>query len=283
MHDIDAVDTIDEREAVKPERPEAHGPESALAEEAANWLRCLDIHEAGAQAGFGKWIRQSPAHVEEFLLATAIDRQLRIMGESRLREAMERASAPEGSTEHTLYAATAAGDEQRQEQLYFRYRRPLLQIFLQRQIPRAVAHDLIQRIFSQAIERIRTGDLKDPNMLRVYLYKTACSLATAYCSGELARQPFREVEPAASLSNDARSLEERADSEVLRKCVRLLLAHLPMARDRQVLVSYLVDEEPKEAICRKLRLTDLQFKEAMWRARHRFGEILKKYGVSVTS
>jgi DNA-directed RNA polymerase specialized sigma24 family protein len=46
-----------------------------------------------------------------------------------------------------------------QDQLYVRYRRPLLQVFLHRRIDRDAADDLLQRTFLQAIKKIRMEGL----------------------------------------------------------------------------------------------------------------------------
>src|SRR5262245_21829339 len=52
-----------------------------------------------------------------------------------------------------------------QDQLYVRYRRPLLQVFLHRRIDRAAAEDLLQRTFLQVIKKIRAEGLEDPSNL----------------------------------------------------------------------------------------------------------------------
>jgi RNA polymerase sigma-70 factor, ECF subfamily len=180
----------------------------------------------------------------------------------------------------SLVTAISEGSNS-QDQLYLRYRRPLLQVFLQRRIARDVAQDLLQRTFLQAIKKIRAEGLEDPSKLGGYLYRTACNLATAYWRGELARRRDMDTELLANLRDETLSLEERVDHELLAKCVRSLMTHLPMARDREVLLRFYINEEPKEAICRSLDLSDLQFNQVLWRARQRFGEILRKHGFSV--
>jgi RNA polymerase sigma-70 factor (ECF subfamily) len=180
----------------------------------------------------------------------------------------------------TLVTAISEGSNS-QDQLYLRYRRPLLQVFLQRRIARDVAQDLLQRTFLQAIKKIRAEGLEDPSKLGGYLYRTACNLATAYWRGELARRRDMDTELLANLRDETLSLEERVDHELLAKCVRSLMTHLPMARDREVLLRFYINEEPKESICRSLDLSDLQFNQVLWRARQRFGEILRKHGFSV--
>ncbi|HVW69692.1 MAG TPA: sigma-70 family RNA polymerase sigma factor [Steroidobacteraceae bacterium] len=168
-----------------------------------------------------------------------------------------------------------------QNQLYLRYRRPLLQVFHQRRIDRHAADDLLQRTFLQAIKKIRTEGLDDPGNLGGYLYRTACKLATAYWRGELSHRHENDRELLTNLKDDALSLEERIDHEQLAKHVRDLMDHLPVPRDREVLERFYLREEPRTAIRESLQLTDMQFNQVLWRARQRFGDILRKAGLSL--
>jgi len=167
-----------------------------------------------------------------------------------------------------------------QNQLYVRYRRPLLQVFLHRRIARDAAEDLLQRTFLQAIKKIRTEGLDDPSNLGGYLYRTACKLATAYWRGELSRRHANDRGGLSNLKDEALSLEERLDHEQLAKCVRDLMGHLPVQRDREVLERYYLHEEPRIAIRESLQLTDMQFNQVLWRARQRFGDILRRHGLA---
>ena len=168
-----------------------------------------------------------------------------------------------------------------QDQLYVRYRRPLMQVFLHRRIDRDAADDLLQRTFLQAIKKIRTEGLEDPSNLGGYLYRTACKLATAYWRGELSRKHDNDKELLSNLQDDALSLEERVDHEQLARCVRDLMGHLPVPRDREVLERFYLQEEPRTSIRESLKLTDMQFNQVLWRARQRFGDILRRNGLAI--
>jgi len=168
-----------------------------------------------------------------------------------------------------------------QDQLYVRYRRPLLQVFLHRRIDRDAADDLLQRTFLQAIKKIRMEGLEDPSNLGGYLYRTACKLATAYWRGELSRKHDNDAERLSNLQDEALSLEERVDHEQLAKCVRDLMGHLPVQRDREVLERFYIHEEPRTSIRESMKLTDMQFNQVLWRARQRFGDILRRNGFAL--
>ena len=164
-------------------------------------------------------------------------------------------------------------------QMYARYRRPLLQVFLQRRIDRDAAEDLLQRTFLQALKKIRGAGLDDPANLGGYLYRTACNLATAYWRGELAHRHEHDEEALEAVVDEALSLEERVGHEQLALQVRELLARLGVARDREVLERFYLREESREAIRSSLDLTEAQFNQVLWRARQRFGEVLRQHGV----
>jgi RNA polymerase sigma-70 factor, ECF subfamily len=184
------------------------------------------------------------------------------------------------SSDFSLVEAVAERSEL-QNQLYLRYRRPLLQVFHHRRIDRDAADDLLQRTFLQAIKKIRTEGLDDPGNLGGYLYRTACKLATAYWRGELSHRHENDRELLTNLKDEALSLEERLDHELLAKQVRDLMDHLPVQRDREVLERFYLHEEPRTAIRESLQLTDMQFNQVLWRARQRFGDILRKAGLTL--
>ena len=183
-----------------------------------------------------------------------------------------------GGDEALVRALSERGPEQ--NRLYLRYRRPLLQVFHHRRIARDVAEDLLQRTFLQGIQKIRTEGLVDPGNLGGYLYKTALKLIAAYWRKELARDYERDPKIVSNLADGALTLEERADREQLAKCVRELVNQLPIERDREVLRRFYLNEESRAEIRLSLKLTDMQFNQVLFRARQRFGEILRQHGIS---
>ena len=200
--------------------------------------------------------------------------------DERSETSVEKALERDESSDFSLVEAVAERSEL-QNQLYLRYRRPLLQVFHHRRIDRDAADDLLQRTFLQAIKKIRTEGLDDPGNLGGYLYRTACKLATAYWRGELSHRHENDRELLTNLKDEALSLEERLDHEQLAKHVRDLMDHLPVQRDREVLERFYLHEEPRTAIRESLQLTDMQFNQVLWRARQRFGDILRKAGLTL--
>jgi hypothetical protein len=83
-----------------------------------------------------------------------------------------------------------------------------------------------------------------------------------------------------NLRDETLSLEERIDHDILARSVRELIEELPGHRDREVLERFYLREEPRGSICESLNLTSLQLNQVLWRARRRFGEILRKHGMA---
>jgi RNA polymerase sigma-70 factor (ECF subfamily) len=186
-------------------------------------------------------------------------------------------AAPDGDA--LLLMAIAEGADLGGE-LYSRYRRPLLQVFLQRRVDRDAAQELLQLTFLQAIRKIRLQGLEDPTNLGGFLYRTATRLAQAYWRGEIVSdEPEGDALELGALRDEALCLEERIDPGILSKCVRELMRHLSAARDREVLRRFYLNEESQQDICASLELSELQFNQVLWRARQRFGEILRRHGL----
>ena len=166
-----------------------------------------------------------------------------------------------------------------QHDLYTRFKRPLMNIFLQRRIDRDVAQDLLQRTFLQAIKKIRAEGLEDPANLGGYLYRTALNLATTYWREESTRrQDTTDTDSLCAISDEALTLEERVDHDILARAVRALIEQLSVPRDKEVIYRFYLHEEQKGSICSSLGLSALQFNQVLWRARQRLGEIIRKHG-----
>src|SRR5688572_27540103 len=54
-----------------------------IATQAADWLRIIQARDPQQEAAFLKWLKESPLHVRETLLAYRVDQQLRRMDPDR--------------------------------------------------------------------------------------------------------------------------------------------------------------------------------------------------------
>src|SRR4029077_16064690 len=59
---------------------------------------------------------------------------------------------------------------------------------------------------------------------------------------------------------------------------RRMLEETPVARGRDVLVRFYLDDEDRDKVCRELRLSEEHFNRVIFRARNRFRELIEHRG-----
>jgi RNA polymerase sigma-70 factor (ECF subfamily) len=136
---------------------------------------------------------------------------------------------------------------------------------------RMLAEDLYQDAFCLAIEKIRGGELREPEKLPGFLCQLARNLALGYFRRQ--RHPEDGLEQIRCADPAPGPLElllaqERAGE------IREVLAGLGSARDRRLLFLLYVREEDRRYLCEQMDLTPLHFNRVLYRARQRYRELL---------
>lgn len=168
------------------------------------------------------------------------------------------------------------GDREAEAGLVERYSRGVSIIIRREAGAAAIAEDLEQEVFRIAIEKIRRGDLRDPEKLSGFMSSLARNLVIEHFR-RLARQ---ESLPLDEESNQLPDLAPNQLEELLlkekRRIVRQIINELNSERDRQILFRFYIGEEDKERICKELGLTSLHFNRVLFRARERYRELYEK-------
>jgi RNA polymerase sigma-70 factor (ECF subfamily) len=140
----------------------------------------------------------------------------------------------------------------------------------------AIAEDLLSEALETSLRKLRNGEIAEPEKLLGYVYRVALNHwrnlrrspgATRGTSADLESVP--DEEPAATVPI------ERAHWARL---MREVLAELPTPRDRELIVSFYLEEQDKDAICKRLGLGGEHFNRVVHRARERFRELLERRG-----
>jgi RNA polymerase sigma-70 factor, ECF subfamily len=139
-----------------------------------------------------------------------------------------------------------------------------------------VAADILQDAAVTTLEKLRSGEIAHPENLGGYLYRVALNHL---------RNHRRKDRSALSSSDalDELPSEHDSDWEKIRggqwaSAARRMLEEMPVARDREVLVRFYLDDEDREKICRKLQLSEEHFNRVIFRARNRFRELIEHRG-----
>ncbi|HET9229543.1 MAG TPA: sigma-70 family RNA polymerase sigma factor [Thermoanaerobaculia bacterium] len=171
-----------------------------------------------------------------------------------------------------------SGDPRAEEELIVRFGEGLT--FLLRRWTRghSDAEDLYQETFRLALEKIRRGEVRDPERLAGFLRSLARNLSIEHYRKATRRGAREEeIESASDVSNS----ETGQLGQLLRKekvgLVRRLLGELGSERDRQVLFRFYIAEEDKESIRSDLGLTAPEFNLVLFRARRRYRDLYERH------
>lgn len=176
-----------------------------------------------------------------------------------------------------LAARIAAGDAEAEAELVDRYGPPLGYLLRRWTRDPAAAEDLYQETFRVALQKIRGGELRQPDRLAAFLR----SLAKNLCIHSFRRRNLREVsddgDRAALLPDPMRGPLGELLARERAALARKVLLDLPGPRDREILARYYLAEEDKERICTDLGLAAGHFKRVLFRARQRYRDLYESH------
>jgi RNA polymerase sigma-70 factor (ECF subfamily) len=158
------------------------------------------------------------------------------------------------------------GDRTAEAELVARYARGIRLIISRASSDRSAVDDLCQETFRITLEKVRRGDVRDPDRLSGFICSVARNLvvdhfrrAARTADSEMPDRPDPAPDPLAQLL-----ARERATS------ARAVLAELGSERDRQMLLRFYVAGDSKEEICAEYGLSSLHFNRVLFRARERY-------------
>jgi RNA polymerase sigma-70 factor (ECF subfamily) len=192
--------------------------------------------------------------------------------------------APAPGAQEDLVRRIVAGDARAESELVERFGDGLL--FLLRRWTRdaATAEDLYQETLRLALEKIRGGEVREPDKLVGFLRSLAKNLSIHhYRRGAVRGERERDLEEVGAGETIAQAPSDqltrllRAEKATL---VRQVIAEMPMERDRQVLFRFYIGEEERERICADLALTGPELNVVLFRARQRYRRLFEeRFGV----
>lgn len=145
---------------------------------------------------------------------------------------------------------------------------------------RHLAEDLVNQAFLESLRKLRRGQIADPSRFSGFVYAVAFNLLRNH-RRRLGNRPERRASEMA-LANFAapHTPFELHSSSVMAQHLRHALAQLPIERDREVIRRLYLEEQSKDAICRELKLSMLNFDRIVFRARRRLRKVLETSGFS---
>jgi len=164
------------------------------------------------------------------------------------------------------------GDATAEAEIVSRYRRGVALLIRRASVDTSAADDVHQQTFIIALEKIRHGDVREPEKLSGFIASVARNLMIGHFRKAAAdrmpasEQEDRAADPAPGPLDNLLKIEKAA-------IVRRVLSELPSERDREILFRFYIAEDDKDAISRDLGLTSLHFNRVLFRARERYREL----------
>lgn len=148
-----------------------------------------------------------------------------------------------------------------------------LRAMLSRKCSPDVAEDVFQETWRVTIEKVRNGDLRQPDRLPAFIHQIARNQVVMYFrknSDTLDSPDDRE------LASADPNPEQIFETNRLQQFVRDMINQLDTPRDREILMRFYVQEEDKDEICKDLQLTSQHFNRVIYRAKLRMRAYLVK-------
>lgn len=166
-----------------------------------------------------------------------------------------------------------AGDPSAEEELVRRYQHGVAIIIDQIVRSRSATEDVSQDTFKIVLEKVRRGELREPERLSGFV----CGVARHAAIDHIRRTRHSKNQETIGNAEQIPDPSPSQLDEVLKKeraeVVRKLIAELKQERDRDLLFRYYIAEEDKDKICENLGLTRAQFNNVIFRATARFKEL----------
>lgn len=174
-----------------------------------------------------------------------------------------------------LVSRIETGDSQAEDELVRHYVPTVRLILLQRTRNPHLANDLCQDTLVIALRRLRDGELRNPQALSGFIHKIAINVSIEH---------FRYEQRFVHMPDEIISLQRpQSDTKVqhidqarARKLINQALAQLGVARDREILQRYFLQDEDKTTICSDLDLSAEHFDKVLFRAKQRMRKLIEQ-------
>ena len=172
-----------------------------------------------------------------------------------------------------------AGDSTAEVEVVRRYRQGVAVIVDHIVRRESATEDVSQETFKIVLEKLRRGDLREPERLSGFVCSVARNVALDYMRRARRFRNREEAGNAEHIPDPAPSQLEEVLKQEKAGVVRQIINELKVERDRLLLFRYYIAEEDKDRLCLDLGLTRTQFNNVIYRALLRFKELyIRKVG-----
>ena len=182
-----------------------------------------------------------------------------------------------GDSAHDLVVRIGAGDKTAEARFVSEHQSAVRVLVRRHTRPNEpMVEDFVQDVLYHVLEKLRAGELRDAAALPAYLRQAVVHATTAEYRRRGSRGEPVSSEVLEQVPAEHSDPAERLRTQRLAAHVRSLLAELPVARDRTVLVRFYLEEHDKDEICADLGIDPDHFRRVVFRARERLRELIER-------
>ena len=172
-----------------------------------------------------------------------------------------------------LVARIRSGDAGAETELVKRYQRGVLFVISRSVTDSTVTEDLYQETFQLVLEKVRGGEVREPECLSGFVVSIARNLVIDYFRRSTRAANREEDVDAQAIPLPEPGPLDRLLSQERAMLVRRVLSGMASERDRKVLYRFYIADDDKEEICQELGVSSLHFNQILCRARERFRKL----------
>ncbi|MEO7917513.1 MAG: sigma-70 family RNA polymerase sigma factor [Dokdonella sp.] len=181
-----------------------------------------------------------------------------------------------------LAARIAAGDTSAETDFVRIFRPGVLMLVRRHSRPfDADIEDMAQDVMQSTITALRTGRLRDSDVLPAYLRSTVAFTVRSHYRKQHRRGEDRVVLVDDSFEVDDDPLDNLKGHQ-LAGLLRKLIGELEIERDRRLMEHFYLREQSKEEVCAELGINEDHFHRVTYRARERLRDLLHNAGITTS-
>jgi RNA polymerase sigma-70 factor, ECF subfamily len=161
------------------------------------------------------------------------------------------------------------GEKSAEAELIERYANGV-RLVIRQSVPDATADDIYQETFCLVLQKIRNGEVREPERLSGFIVSLARNVMIHHFRRSSTQQGREDSVDTETLYSPAPSQLDLLLQEQRKQLAHRVLAAMPSERDRTVLFRFYIADEDKEQICEDLGLSSPHFNQVLFRAKERF-------------
>lgn len=173
-----------------------------------------------------------------------------------------------------LIERIGAGDANAESELINKYWKSLFFILKKRCEDEQLASDMAQDAFIVVISKARNKEINNPLAIASFIRNTGVNLLIAHFRKEARRATDTHGEVIFDIPDESSNVAKVVESNQSLEMVQQIINEMPVARDRDILISYYAKQEEKHSICKRLELTPAHFDRVLYRAKNRLKQLI---------